>query len=85
MVTRGQISATKECLPDPFGRLTESGHVRTIGEVAANWLLSHSYRSVAAARQPLARIPYSDCARSALAEESAGQEQAFREVHGKDG
>jgi len=46
MVTPGQIPAAKERLLAPFGHLTESGHVRTIGKVAANWLLTHSYRSV---------------------------------------
>jgi len=46
MVTRGQIPATKECLLAPFSRLLGRGHVRTNPPLAANWLLSHSHRSV---------------------------------------
>jgi len=45
MVTPGQIPATKESLLAPFSGLLGCGHVRSIRELTANWLLSHSYRS----------------------------------------
>jgi hypothetical protein len=42
-------TSTRSLLP-PSSRPQRDGHVRTIRDLAANCLLSHSYRSVAALR-----------------------------------